>query len=55
MTLPNSGRCVRAGTDVPFLDSNERLFDGVGNDLHCLELVRAIAAPKVTHPKFARR
>ena len=37
------------------LGSGERLFEGVGNDLHGLELVRAIAAPKVTHLKLARR
>jgi dihydrofolate reductase len=36
------------------LGSGERLFDGVGDNLHGLELVRAIAAPKVTHLKFAR-
>jgi dihydrofolate reductase len=41
---------------VPLLlGSGERLFDGLGDDLHGLELVRAIAAPKVTHLKFARR
>ena len=37
------------------LGSGERLFDGVGDDLHSLELVRTVAAPKVTHLKFARR
>jgi hypothetical protein len=37
------------------LDSGERLFDGVGDDLHGLELVRTVAAPNVTHLKFARR
>ncbi|MGH8654844.1 MAG: dihydrofolate reductase family protein [Gammaproteobacteria bacterium] len=37
------------------LGSGERLFDDVGDDLHGLELVRTIAAPKVTHLKFARR
>ena len=36
------------------LGSGERLFDGVGDNLHGLELVRTIAAPKVTHLKFAR-
>ncbi len=36
------------------LGSGERLFEGVGDDLHGLELVRAVAAPKVTHLKFAR-
>lgn len=28
------------------LSSGERLFDGVGDDLHGLELVRTVAAPK---------
>lgn len=37
------------------LGSGERLFDGIGDDLHGLELVRTVAAPKVTHFKFARR
>jgi len=37
------------------LGSGERLFDGVGDDLHGLEHVRTIAAPDVTHLKFARR
>ena len=37
------------------LGSGERLFDGIGDDLHGLELVRTAAAPKVTHLKFARR
>lgn len=37
------------------LGSGERLFDGVGDDLHGVELVRTIATPKVTHLKFARR
>lgn len=37
------------------LGSGERLFDGVGDDLHGLELVRTVGAPKVTHLKFARR
>jgi dihydrofolate reductase len=36
------------------LGSGERLFDGVGDDLHGLALVRAVAAPRVTHLKFAR-
>jgi dihydrofolate reductase len=36
------------------LGSGERLFDGVGDDLHGLELVRTVAAPGVTHLKFAR-
>jgi len=33
----------------------ERLFDGVGDDLRALVLVRTVAAPKVTHLKLARR
>jgi dihydrofolate reductase len=37
------------------LGSGEQLFDGVGTDLHGLELVRTVAAPGVTHLKFARR
>ncbi len=37
------------------LGSGERLFDGVGDDLRGLELVRTVAAPGVTHLKFARR
>ncbi len=37
------------------LGSGERLFDGVGDDLQGLELVRTVAAPAVTHLKFARR
>jgi len=36
------------------LGSGERLFDGVGDNLHGLELVRTIAAPGVTHLKYAR-
>jgi dihydrofolate reductase len=37
------------------LGSGERLFDSIGDDLYGLELVRTVAAPKVTHLKFARR
>lgn len=37
------------------LGSGERLFAGVGTDLHGLELVRTVATPKVTHLKLARR
>jgi dihydrofolate reductase len=37
------------------LGSGERLFDGVGDDLRGLELVRTVAAPRVTHLKLARR
>lgn len=36
------------------LGSGERLFEGLGDDLHGLQLVRTVAAPKVTHLKFAR-
>ena len=36
------------------LGSGERLFEGVGNDLHGLQLVRTVATPNVTHLKFAR-
>lgn len=36
------------------LGSGERLFEGVGDDLHGLELVRTVATPMVTHLKFAR-
>jgi dihydrofolate reductase len=40
---------------VPILlGGGARLFDGVGNDLHGLRLVRTVAAPRVTHLKFAR-
>jgi dihydrofolate reductase len=37
------------------LGSGERLLEGIGDDLRGLELVRTVAAPKVTHLKFARR
>jgi dihydrofolate reductase len=37
------------------LGRGERLFDGVGDDLHGLELVRTVGAPGVAHLKFARR
>ena len=37
------------------LGSGERLFEGTDDDLHCLELVRTVAMPKVVHLKFARR
>ncbi|MBV9052932.1 MAG: dihydrofolate reductase family protein [Hyphomicrobiales bacterium] len=41
---------------VPILlGSGERLFDGVGDDLHGLTLIRTIARPKVVHLKFAKR
>ncbi len=37
------------------LGSGERLFDGVGDNRHGLDLVRTVAAPRVTHLKFAKR
>lgn len=37
------------------LGGGERLFDGVGDDMHGLSLVRTVATPVVTHLKFARR
>jgi dihydrofolate reductase len=36
------------------LGRGERLFEEVGDDLHGLELVRTVAAPNVTHLKYAR-
>jgi len=36
------------------LGSGERLFENVGTGLHGLELVSTIAAPDVTHLRFAR-
>ncbi len=40
---------------VPILlGGGERLFDGVGTDLHGLRLVRTVATPQVTHLVFAR-
>ena len=36
------------------LGSGERLFNDVGDDLDGLKLVRTVAAPQVTHLKFAR-
>jgi dihydrofolate reductase len=36
------------------LGSGERLFDGVGDNLHGLELVRTVATPAVIHLKFGR-
>ena len=38
-----------------FLGGGERLFHGIGEDLHGFELVRTVVAPKATHFKFARR
>lgn len=37
------------------LGSGERLFEGVGDSLHGFERVRTVAAPGVTHLKFAKR
>lgn len=37
------------------LGKGERLFDGVGDDLHGLKLVRTVATPMVVHLKFARQ
>lgn len=36
------------------LGSGERLFEGLSDDLHGLKAVRTVAAPGVTHIKFAR-
>lgn len=36
------------------LGAGERLFEGIGDDLHGLALVRTVAAPNVTHLIFAR-
>ncbi len=36
------------------LGAGARLFDGVGDDLHGLHLVRTVATPRVTHLKFER-
>jgi len=37
------------------LGSGARLFEGVGDDLHGLTLVRTVATPDVVHLKFAKR
>ena len=37
------------------LGSGERLFASLGDNMHGLELVRTVAAPKVTHLKFVAR
>jgi dihydrofolate reductase len=37
------------------LGGGERLFEGVGTDLHGLDLVRAVGAPKAAHLRFAKR
>jgi dihydrofolate reductase len=36
------------------LGNGERLFEGLGDDLHGLKLVRTVATPDVVHLKFAR-
>lgn len=36
------------------LGSGERLFEGVGDDLHGLRLVKTVATPTVTHLRFTR-
>jgi dihydrofolate reductase len=36
------------------LGDGERLFEGLGDDLHGLKLAETIAAPTVTHLKFVR-
>src|SRR5205814_423401 len=36
------------------LGSGERLFEGVGDDLHGLRLVKTVATPAVTHLRFKR-
>jgi dihydrofolate reductase len=41
---------------VPILlGSGERLFEGLGDDLHGLQCIDTLATPQVTHLKFARR
>jgi dihydrofolate reductase len=37
------------------LGSGERLFEGVGSDLHGLKLAETVATPDVTHLRFRRR
>ncbi len=36
------------------LGSGERLFEGVGDELHGLRLVKTVATPRVTHLRFTR-
>ena len=36
------------------LGAGEPLFQGTGDDLHGLELVRVVTQPKVTHFKFLK-
>jgi len=41
---------------VPILlGRGERLFDGIGDDLHGLELARTVATPNVTHLELVKR
>jgi dihydrofolate reductase len=44
---------MQGGTTFTFV-TGERLFDGAGEDLHGLKLVRTIATPAVVHLKFSR-
>jgi dihydrofolate reductase len=37
------------------LGSGERLFEGLGDDLHGLELVRTVVGPRANHLMFTRR
>jgi hypothetical protein len=37
------------------LGGGERLFEGIGDRLYGLELVRTVATPTVTHLKFEQR
>src|ERR1039457_2590682 len=37
------------------LGSGERLFDGIGDNMHGLELFQTVATPEVVHLKFAKR
>ena len=37
------------------LGDGERLFEGVGDDMHGLKLVRTVATPQVTHLVFAKK
>ncbi len=36
------------------LGSGERLFEGLGDDMHGLQVVRTVATPSVVHLKFAK-
>jgi len=45
---------MRINLAPTLLGAGERLFEGVGVDLHGLRLVRTVATPQVTHLKFAR-